>query len=128
MINEFCFKVPDKPGELTAIARALGSSGVNIEGLADVSSFGPTAHFHLVVDDEKKAANVLENAGIHFKQKEALLLKLENEPGTLANLSKRLSDEGVNITSFYVTMRGNQVLGTDNLNKAKKIAEDLDAI
>lgn len=125
MITEFCFMIPDKPGQLALIAKALADAGVNIEGISEVSSNTPTAHFHLVVDDENKANKALINEGISFNKKEALLIKLKNDPGALLELAEKLGSSGINITSFYVTMQGKQVLGTDNTPHAKKIVEEL---
>ncbi len=121
MVTEFCFTVPDQPGELAKVAQALGDAGVNIEGFSETSTSGPTAFFRLVVDNEEGAKAALQGAGISFQTNEAFLLTLDNKPGVLANLATKLGDAGVNIDSFYVTMQGKQVLGVDNVNAAKGI-------
>jgi len=119
MVTEFCFEAPDKPGELSKVATVLGSAGVNIDGLSASSAGSSTTTFRLVVDNEEAARSALDTAGIPFSTNEAFLLGIANRPGALGELSSKLGDAGVNITSFYVTMDGKQVLSVDDVEAAK---------
>jgi len=121
MVTEFCFTAPDKPGELSKVTTVLGSAGVNINGMSTSSSDSSTTTFRLVVDDDVSARSALETAGISFTTSDAFLLNLANRPGTLGELSSKLGDAGVNITSFYVTMDGKQVLSVDDTEAAKSL-------
>jgi len=91
------------------------------EGFAKTSAGSPNAAFKLVFDDELKAKSALDAAGTAYTTNEAFLLSLANQPGVLGNLAKQLGDSRINITSFYVTMQGKQVLGVDNVEAAKSI-------
>lgn len=124
MIVEFAFTVPDEPGQLSKVTSALGNAGVNIEGFAEVSIGAPQAAFRLVVDDEKKAKAALDDAGIAFTTHDAFELSLPNSPGALAKLSTKLAEEGINITSFYVTMQGKQILSVDNQEGAEAMIDE----
>lgn len=124
MATQFSFTLPDKPGALANVAEALGDAAVNIDGIAGICSNGKGV-ISLVTDNPSKAESSLKGEGIEFKKKEVLLVQLEDKPGQIALLSRNLADEGINIESFYITMGGQQVIGTDNFERTKEIAEDL---
>lgn len=125
MAIEFLFSVPDKPGEMAKVSSTLGDAGINIDAIAGLSSVNQNFNISLITNNPDSAANALNSAGIQFRQNEVLLINLQNQPGEVGKLSKVLGDAGVNITSFYITGNQQQVLGTDNMDKTKQIANDL---
>jgi hypothetical protein len=122
MTIEFIFKDKDHPGVLREIAETLGDAGVNIDGIEGIAADG-TSRIHLVSNDTQTCRQALEAKGIDFQENEVLLINLKDVPGAIAKIAKPLSDAGVNLTTFYITMSGKQVLGADNLDKAREIAK-----
>jgi hypothetical protein len=122
MTVEFKFSLDDNPGELARIADAFGDEGINIEGGAGIR-VGGKGVITLVTSKADAARQVLEKANIPFKSEEVLVVKLKDKPGALAELTRAFEEKGINLTSFYITMAGQQVLGTDNIDAARKIAE-----
>lgn len=124
MATEFNFTLDDKPGALAMIAEALGEAGINIDAGAGVR-FGGQGVITLVTDKVEEASRVLNQAQIQFETTEVLLVKLKDRPGALAELTRNFAEKGVNLTSFYLTMVGQQVLGADDVAAARAIAEEM---
>ncbi len=124
MATEFVFKLEHRPGALAQVAEALGSAGVNIDGLQGVPC-GGEGIVHLVANDPDGAAKALNGAGIKHTTREVLLVKLEDKPGALARFARAMANAGVNIDATYVTMSGQVVMGVDKMADAHQVAHEL---
>ncbi len=124
MATELSFVLEDRPGGIARIAETLGNVEINIEGIAGLGMRGD-GMVRLVVNNAEPAEAALRNAGVQFTRREVLLLNLANKPGELARLTRALADAGVNLTSFYLTMNGRQVLGTENAELAREVLANL---
>ena len=122
-MQEFNVSLTDKPGELATVASAVGDQGINILGCVGMGR--STASVTMVTDDEEATAKVLEEMGRDFDANELILPTLPNKPGALADMATTLSDEGINIISFYIMKMELDVadvaLTTDNPSKTKEI-------
>ena len=56
-------EVPDRPGGMAALARALADAGVNILGHLFLGRWGDRAMFAFIVDDPVTARPILERKG-----------------------------------------------------------------
>jgi hypothetical protein len=116
----------DRPGELARLGQATGSAGVNIEGMCALTGEGRGV-IHLLVDDAKAAAaqSALEAAGMGVAdQREVLVVNIEDRPGTLGELARRLAETSVNIELVYSTFGGVRiVISTDDLDSARAALE-----
>jgi len=108
------------PGVLAAIASALGSAGVNIEGYCGVGS-GGKGSIHLLVDDAAGARRALEaSAHTVAAEHEALLVdRGEDRPGYLAEIATKLSDAGINVEVGYVASDTRLVFVVDDPDRAR---------
>ena len=122
-MQEFNVSLTDKPGELAEVASAVGERGINILGCVGMGR--STASVTMVTDDEDATAKVLKEMGRDFEANELILTTLSNEPGALAGMATKLSDEGINIISFYIMKMeinaADVALTTDNPSKTKEI-------
>ena len=122
-MQEFNVSLKDKPGELASVASAVGDKGINILGCVGMGR--ATASVTMVTDDEAATAKVLEEMGRDFEANELIMTTLPNKPGALADMATSLSDEGINIISFYIMKMELDVadvaLTTDNPSKTKEI-------
>ena len=122
-MQEFNVSLTDKPGELAEVASAVGERGFNILGCVGMGR--STASVTMVTDDEDATAKVLKEMGRDFEANELILTTLSNEPGALAEMATKLSDEGINIISFYIMKMemdaADVALTTDNPSKTKEI-------
>ena len=122
-MQEFNVSLTDKPGELAAVASAVGDQGINILGCVGMGR--STASVTMVTDDAEAKAKVLKEMGRDFDVNELILTTLSNKPGALAEMATKLSDEGINIISFYIMKMemdaADVALTTDNPSKTKEI-------
>lgn len=124
MAIEFDVVVPDRPGELAKVAAALAGKGVNIDAISAHTAFGK-GYVAVLPAEPGRARDALKGAGLTFTERTVLTVQLEDRPGTLAELAKRLGAAGVNITSVVPlgTMAGRVQLaiGVDELEKARRL-------
>jgi hypothetical protein len=109
----------DRPGRLADLGEAAGKAGINIEGVCAMSGGG--AEVHVLVDDAAAAREGLGSAGIEVDaESDVLVIDVENRPGTMGEVARRVADAGVNIGLAYATFGGVKlVLGVDDVDGAR---------
>lgn len=100
-MTEFIVHVENRPGRLAAITDMLGSAGVNIEALAAYGHDGEGV-LRLIVDDAVTTRRVLSEAGMRVEEHTVLTAFMSHEPGSLANITRRLAEAQINIDALYV--------------------------
>jgi hypothetical protein len=101
-ITQITVTAQSRPGILAKVARALADAGVNITAMCASESTG-RAKLRLVVSDPARARKALADARIRCSEEPALLLSVEDRPGTLATLASRLAAARINIKCAYAT-------------------------
>jgi hypothetical protein len=122
MASDLTVILEDRPGELARIGEAAGAGGVNLEGMAAFTGEG-RGIIHLLVDDPGPARKALDEAGIEIAdEREALVFDLDDQPGSLGELARRLTEASVNIELAYTTFGGVKVvIVTDDLDSARSV-------
>lgn len=111
----------NEPGTIAALGEAAAAAGINIMGICGFSR-GEVGVFHVLVDEEDARADVFESAGLVVRgRREALVLPLEDRPGALGGLARRLASAGVNIDLLYLATDTRVVLGVDDLETARNV-------
>lgn len=119
LAKDLTVTLEDRPGTLAAMGEALGKAGINIEGACGFP-VGGKGIAHLVVEDAAGARRALEQAGIQVSgERDVLVINVEDKPGALGSISRKVADAGVNIEVFYLASRTRLVLGTSDNAKAK---------
>ena len=99
MPTQFTVTVDNRPGEIGKLATALGDRGVNIRTLvSDIR--GKTGIIHFLVNDEETARRALKDARYKFTEREALIARLDDRPGTPGQLGKNLGAAKVNVETL----------------------------
>jgi hypothetical protein len=110
----------DQPGELANLGQVLGRAEVNVEGFCATTSGGGEGEIHVLVEDAAAAFAALAAAGIEVVgEQEVAVVDVEDRPGVLGEVSRKLGDAGVNITVAYLATNTRLVFGADNLARAK---------
>jgi hypothetical protein len=119
-VKDLTIMLEDRPGRLADLGEATGKAGVNIEGMCATSG-GGTAEVHVLVDDEVAAREALGSAGIEVDaESDVLVIDVEDRPGTMGEVARRVAEVGVNIGLAYATFGGVKlVLGVDDLDRAR---------
>lgn len=119
MAKDLTVMLEDRPGTLASLGEALGKAGVNIDGLCGVPSEGKGA-VHVLVEDGAAARRALEAAKFRIhEERDVLVLKMEDRPGELGRVCRKIADAGVNINLTYLAANTRLVLGVDKLDKAR---------
>jgi len=123
MLTDLTISLGDHPGSLAKVGEALGKAGVNIEGICGVTVQGKGV-IHLLVGDAAKARRALEANHIDVaKETEVVVLPVEDRPGVLGNVARRLADAGVNLQLAYMATSARLVVGADDLGKVHAAIE-----
>lgn len=119
MATDLTVALPNEPGALARLGEATGGAGINIEGMCGDARQGELVH--ILVDDAAATRSALAEAGIVVREaREALVVEVEDRPGTLAEVARKLTDAGVNVDLTYATFGGcNVVLGVDDVERAR---------
>jgi len=113
----------DHPGSLAKVGEALGKAGVNIDGMCGVTVQGKGV-IHILVADAAKARRALEANHIDVaKETDVVVLEVEDRPGVLGNVARRLANAGVNLHIAYLATSARLVVGADDLEKARAAVE-----
>ena len=118
----------DHPGllaELTTLLEQEGFAVVDFAGL----SVGDTAVISLTIERCEEAFRLLSGAGYRVIASEHLLVRLEKHPGALAELSRRLAEQNVNVRGMHIVSKddntGIVALETLDHEKAREVLKDI---
>ena len=119
MAKDLTIELEDRPGVLAELGEALGGAGVNIEGFCGYTSEGKGI-LHLLVDDAAVARGALEAAGMDVQsEREVLVVDIEDRPGALGVIARRISNGGVNLDLAYLATNTRLVLGAVDLEAVR---------
>jgi hypothetical protein len=121
MPKDLTVVLQDRPGELARLGQATGEAGVNLQGMCAFTGEG-RGFIHVLVDDAKATAarQALEEAGMGVAdEREALVVDIEDRPGTLGELARSLAEASVNIELAYTTFGVKLVIVTDDIDSAR---------
>jgi len=122
-VKEFDVFVQDKPGELARVCEILGSSGVNIKAIASERA-NSRSTIRIVTDDETTTASSLSRNGIKYDLRDVMVVGLEDRPGELGKVARKLARSMVNVDSIYILHKNNgttdMALTVDKPAKAKQ--------
>lgn len=122
-MKQFEILINDRPGELAKVTDALASNGINIMAIASERCENPI--IRIVTDDEQSTRTALNKANMKFNENELMVIELQDRPGELSKMAKRLAKSGVNVESIHILSKGTSTtsiaLVVDNYKKASEI-------
>lgn len=122
-MNAFIVDLKNKPGEFAKVAETIAGKSINISGFSGATC-GDSGSVALITNDEAGTRRVLADGGWKYREFEVVTASLTDQPGTLAQVARRLANAGINIEAALPTgMSGGNVhlaFVTDNPAKAKE--------
>lgn len=100
----------NKPGRLSAICSMLADNDINIFAMS-VHDTVDHAIVRLIVDHPTKALVLLEEEGVHIVTQDVVILSIDNKPGIISTIAKKLFRADINIEYAYCTANKNQDSG-----------------
>ena len=100
----------NKPGRLSQICNALAENNINITSMS-VHDTADHAIARLIVDHPTKALVILEEEGVYTIAQDVVVLEIDNKPGIISMIARKLFRADINIEYAYCTASKNQEFG-----------------
>ena len=116
------------PGLLARVSEILAARGINIETL-DAETVQDHGVLILTVDLYDEALVALRDAGVPAVSEDAIIIRIADEPGALARISRRFHDAGIRLRSVRIIRRstgyGLVALSTERTERALDLVRDV---
>jgi hypothetical protein len=117
------------PGIMADITSTLADAGININHV-DAETFSDSAVIILSVDRYDRALKELRDLpDVKAVSEDAIMIRLPNQPGALAQISKRFKDANINIRSIRFIERdedyGLVAISTERTEDAIELVSDV---
>src|SRR5262245_14388174 len=112
MAYDLVIDIENTPGALASVASAISDAGVNI---AAATCVGPAerAELHILVPHAEAARHALAISHVAVsREREVVVVEVEDRPGVLADLTRKIARAGVNLDLVYVATRNRVVFGS----------------
>ena len=115
MAVDLVIDMENTPGALARVATAVSDAGVNIAAATCVGP-GERAELHILVPHAEAVKHALAISHVAVtREREVVVVDVEDRPGVLADLARRVARAGVNIDLVYVATQNRIVFGAEDL-------------
>jgi hypothetical protein len=115
MAFDLVIDIENTPGALAEVAAAISDAGVNIAAATCLGA-GERAELHVLVPHAEAARHSLAISHLAFsREREVVVVDVEDRPGVLADLTRRIARAGVDLDLVYVATRNRVVFGSSDL-------------
>ena len=119
MATDLVIEIDNEPGALARVAAAVSDAGVN---LAAATCIGPgnRAELHILVPHAEAVRHALAITNVAVtREREVVVVDVEDRPGELADIARRVAKEGINLDLVYVATQNRVVLGSPDIDKLR---------
>jgi hypothetical protein len=115
MAVDLVIDIENTPGALARVAAAISDAGVNIAAATCVGE-GQWAELHILVPHAGAVKHSLAISHVAVtREREVVVVDVEDRPGVLADLTRKIARAGVNLDLVYVATQNRVVFGADDL-------------
>jgi hypothetical protein len=115
MAVDLVIDVENTPGALARVATAISDAGVNIAAATCVGP-GERAELHILVPHAEAVKHALAISHVAVtRERQVVVVDVEDHPGVLADLARKVAAAGVNLDLIYVATQNRIVFGADDL-------------
>jgi hypothetical protein len=108
--------VENTPGALAEVSAAISDAGINIAAATCIGT-GERAELHLLVPHAEAARHLLGISHVAItREREVVVVDVEDRPGVLADLTRKIAKAGVNIDLVYIATRNRVVFGAPDVD------------
>ena len=111
MAVDLVIDIENTPGALAEVAAAISDAGVNIAAATCIGA-ARRAELHILVPHAEAARHALAISHLAVsREREVVVVDVEDRPGVLADLTRRIAKAGVDLDLLYVATRNRVVFG-----------------
>src|ERR671922_2106212 len=115
MAVDLVIDIENVPGALAQVAAAISDAGVNIAAATCIGT-GERAELHILVRHAEAAKHALALSHLAItREREVVVVDVEDRPGVLADLTRQIARAGVNLDLVYVATQNRVVFGATDL-------------
>src|SRR5213080_1692091 len=124
MAVDLVIEIENTAGALAKVAAAISDAGVNIAAATCIGP-GERAELHILVKHAEAAKHSLAiSHGVTVtREREVVVVEVEDRPGVLADLTRKIAAAGVNLDLVYVATRNRVVFGAADLSALQAAVE-----
>src|SRR5256885_9001131 len=111
MAVDLVIDIENTPGALAQVAAAISDAGVNIAAATCIGP-GERAELHILVPHAEAARHSLAiSHGVAVtREREVVVVDVEDRPGVLPDLTRKIAHPGVDLDLVYVATRNRVVV------------------
>ena len=123
MAVDLVIDIENTPGALAKVAAAISDAGVNIAAATCLGA-GDRAELHILVKHAEAARHSLAISHLAVsREREVVVVDVEDRPGVLADLTRKIARAGVDLDLVYVATGDRVVFGSTDLDALKKVLD-----
>lgn len=121
MAFDLTIDIENTPGALAQVTAAVSDAGVNIAAATCVGP-GERAELHILVPHAEAARHMLAISHVAVtREREVVVVDVEDRPGVLADLARKIARAGINLDLVYVATQNRVVFGTPDLPRLRAV-------
>lgn len=121
MTVDLVIDIENTPGALAQVAAAISDAGVNIAAATCIGA-GGRAELHILVPRAGAARHSLAITNLAVsREREVVVVDIEDRPGVLADLTRKIARAGVDLDLVYVATQNRVVFGAADLETLKAV-------
>jgi hypothetical protein len=120
---DLVIEIDNEPGALARVAGAISDAGVNLSA-ATCMGTAEQVELHILVPHAEAARHALAISQVAVsREREVVVVDVEDRPGVLAELTRRVAQAGIDLDLVYVATRNRLVFGAADLAGLKAALE-----
>jgi hypothetical protein len=123
MAFDLTIDIENTPGALAGVAAAISDAGVNIAAATCIGP-GERAELHILVPHAQAAKHLLAISHVAVtREREVVVVDVQDRPGVLADLARKISKAGINLDLVYVATQNRVVFGSPDVAALRAVLE-----
>ncbi len=123
MSFDLVIEIENEPGALARVAAAISDAGVNLAAATCIGK-ADRVELHVLVPHAEAAKHALAISGLAVsREREVVVVDVEDRPGVLADLTRKIARAGVDLDLVYVATRDRVVFGSHDLEGLRAVLQ-----
>src|SRR5580765_4932370 len=115
MAFDLVIEIKNEPGAPAQVASAVSDAGVNLAA-ATCMGRADEVELHILVPQAEAAKHALAISHLAVsREREVVVVEVEDRPGVLADLTRKVAQAGIDLDLVYVATRNRLVFGAADL-------------